>query len=220
MKALTASLALTTIAMMATGCDVPVSPDDRTGEYGKTVPQQIDRGPRPIDLPHPETVDPAIELTSPQFRIRTRRPGYYRFLLVASAGGTSTSPGVVALRSLKSVTFQVYGRGGLLLDSRMTTEIPTSGIMNARTHEVSLIATAGVDWNGVPEIGSYVVMTLRSDRGVFVRQESFPEDYVTKTQPATAYGPITIPRSGSYCPACSSIREADAREARSRRSNR
>jgi hypothetical protein len=120
--------------------------------------------------------DKSLELINPDLLIAHSASTGYTLSFEGYASGDANSPQMQALRSLRSVTFDVHEASGGIVASQTTEEIPTSGIRDQFSNGASLTATAGVNWAGPVSSGSYVVMTVRSDKGGLKIQKSFTDD--------------------------------------------
>ena len=167
MKSLSVYVAAFAIALGAlVGCEDSIStaPSSSLVNTGTNAPQQSGR------------IDASLETIRPDLLIAKQSTGVYSLAFEGYASGQIGEPDMEALRSLRSVTFEVHAADGLLLATRSTEEIVTSGIKDELTGASSLTASAGIDWVGEPAPGSYVVMIVRSDKGMISRQKAFTDD--------------------------------------------
>lgn len=156
--------------VMTAGCSGPSGSTEQSQRTGEKV----------------TTTDPALEALDPAFTVM-QAGDRYSLSMQTAASGPSNSPSMVALRSIRSVTFQIYSSQGNLLDELTTEEVTTSGVMS-ENGESSLTGSAGISWEGNPGAGAYAQMIVRSDKGAITRRANFPAG----TGTAAAHGSIDL----------------------------
>src|SRR5690349_6024936 len=93
----------------------------------------------------PDSLDQALDRIDPQFNVSGDAPGSYTFAMLTGGGGKPEDKRMETLRSMQTVTFEVFGPDGKLLGSRSTDNIISSGVMNGQTGEASLTLMASVE---------------------------------------------------------------------------
>lgn len=134
-------------------------------------------GERAVKVAVPtDSLDEALDQIDPQFTISTNEPGDYYFAMLTGGGGKPEDTRMGTLRSIQTVTFEVFGPDGVLIGSRTTDDIVSSGVMNGETGEASLTLMANVEWSAPSEVapGSYAVMTIRTSNGRIARRLPLP----------------------------------------------
>jgi hypothetical protein len=165
-RSLTVSLAL--LALATAGC----SSSRTAGEAGRTLDRAaVERQSSPV-----------LEILNPHFDVVPTPEGPYALIFSAGASGTSDSPSMRALRSIREVSFVVFDPDGRAIDSMRTTEIPTSGIQNS-DGGASLTATARVEWapGTAPALGTRVLMRATADDGEILRLAEVPPPLANAT---------------------------------------
>lgn len=120
-----------------------------------------------------DIIDPELEDLDPIFTV-TQVGEKYVLAVQASASGLSGSPAMTALRSIRSITFQIYSNDDDLADELTTEEFTTSGVMNAESGESSLTGSASVTWEGNPGPDAYAIMIAHTPHGYVTRRTPFP----------------------------------------------
>lgn len=116
-------------------------------------------------------IDPALEALAPRFFATPRPDGTYYIGFSANAGGSPTSPNLVALRGIHSLSAEIYAPDNHRIDSLGTQAIIASGTMQGEGDQVSITGTGGVLWKpaSTPPPGTVVLITIRGDHGMLGR---------------------------------------------------
>jgi hypothetical protein len=122
-----------------------------------------------------DSLDRGLDKLDPEFSINPSSGGFY-LAFVAGAGGAANSEGMMALHSIDSITFRIYGPDDRLIDSRSTSNIASGGVMNQETNSASITASAGVQWTPTSPLpaGSYGIMIVHGKHGIVSRRRPFP----------------------------------------------
>jgi hypothetical protein len=123
-----------------------------------------------------ELVDPGLVALKSELTIASTSDGGYIMGMVVGGGGTVESNTMSALRSIRSVRFDVYVLSNVRVASMETRNIDASGVMNGQTGEISLTMTAHVQYKpsvALPERG-YARMTIVGTNGVASTRADLP----------------------------------------------
>jgi hypothetical protein len=124
-----------------------------------------------------ERVDPALVALKPQLTIATTSDGGYIMGMVVGGGGTFESNTMGALRSIRSVRFDVYALSNVCVASVESENIDASGVMNGQTGEISLTMTTYVHYKPTAAlpVQAYARMTVVGANGVASITADLPE---------------------------------------------
>ncbi|MFZ1573412.1 MAG: hypothetical protein WAT89_11815, partial [Candidatus Kapaibacterium sp.] len=83
------------------------------------------------------SVDRNIEITGPQFNISFNDSNDFQLIVSMGGGGSSNSPSLKALSSIKDIVFNIYDKNNKLIKQLITDNITKSGIQNSETGNTS-----------------------------------------------------------------------------------
>jgi hypothetical protein len=103
------------------------------------------------------------------------RDGGLALVFSAGASGRSDDLSIVAARSIEMVRFEVFGGDGRLIDGRVTTEVPTTGVTESDVS--SLTVFADVQMATIPsEPGAFARARVEARGGdVLILEAAIPQ---------------------------------------------
>jgi hypothetical protein len=134
-------------------------------------------GCRDVPTEPKELVDQALVSLKPELTIASTSDGGYIMGMVVDGGGVFESNAMCALRSIRSVRFDVYALSNVCVASMETENINASGVMNGLTGEISLTMTTYVHYRPAFVLPSqaYAKMTVVGTNGIAITTSPLPE---------------------------------------------
>ncbi|MBL0332368.1 MAG: hypothetical protein IPP08_01755 [Chlorobiota bacterium] len=124
------------------------------------------------------SVDRNIEITGPQFNISFNDSNDFQLIVSMGGGGSSNSPSLKALSSIKDIVFNIYDKNNKLIKQLITDNITKSGIQNSETGNTSLMGSAGVEFPKYNITDSFIPFYaeayFRTNDGALMRKATFP----------------------------------------------
>ncbi|HVZ40282.1 MAG TPA: BsuPI-related putative proteinase inhibitor [Candidatus Kapabacteria bacterium] len=137
----------------------------------------------------PAPLDSTLEAADPQFAISTLPNHRYGFNFVAAGNGMGGG-----LHRINLFSVVIVAPDGTRMDSVSTTDINTSGTMNAQTKATSAAVYGGMEWAAAAPVqtGAYAEMTLSTESGSVQRHIPFDGPVPTLTPEQDARSPIEM----------------------------